>query len=187
MNSNIVDRKYEDRGMYIVLAPVSANLWHCGMYSFVSETYGMLYHVSNKNDDSKWIFQKHMTENVVAPHTIVAALHIATDIQEQRLASVHNILVATPVIADGGMDTKWGLPFKCNVWMMEALDRLRAAGLIPDEPAKDVVGEVYRLAHLASLIASKEMRKSDGPIALGGRSWEIVYCLILLDSVHLAS
>ncbi|KFZ07377.1 hypothetical protein V501_06514 [Pseudogymnoascus sp. VKM F-4519 (FW-2642)] len=170
MNSNIVDRKYEDGSMYITLAPVSANHWHCGIYIVVSDTYGMLYHASNKNDDSKWNFQERMTENIVAFHTIVAALHIATDIQEQRLASVHDILVATPVIADGGMDPKWGLHFESSVWVMEALDRLRAAGLIPNEPAKDVVEEAYRLAHLASLIGSKEMRKSDGLIALGGRS-----------------
>lgn len=54
--------------------------------------------------------------------------------------------------------------------MMEALDRLRAAGLVPNEPAKDVVEEAYRLAHLASLISTREMRKSKGLLALGGRS-----------------
>jgi hypothetical protein len=170
MDSNIVDRKYEDGSMYIILAPLSANRWYCGIYIVVSDTYGMLYHVSNKNDDSKWIFQERMTENVVAFYTIVAALHIATDIQEQRLTSVHDILVATPVIADGGMDPKWGLHSESSVWVMEASDRLRAASLIPNEPAKNVVEGAYRLAHLASLISTREMRKSDGLIALGGRS-----------------
>ena len=165
-----MDGNYEDGGMYIILTPISASRWHCGIYIGMSETYGMLYHVTNKNDENKWIFEERKTENVVAFRTIVAALHIATDIQEQRLNSVHSILVATPIIADGSTDPKWGLPFTCSVWMMEALDRLRAAGLIPNEPAKDVVEEAYRLAHLASLISTREMRKSNGLLALGGRN-----------------
>lgn len=53
---------------------------------------------------------------------------------------------------------------------MEALDRLRAAGLIPNEPAKDVAEEAFRPAHLASLISTREMRKSKCMLALGGRS-----------------
>lgn len=170
VNPNIMDGKYEDGGMYIILTPIRAGRWHCGIYVGVSETYGMLYHVTNKNEDNKWVFEERMTETVVAFRTIVAALHIATYIDDDRLNSVHSILIATPVIADGKMDPKWGLPFTSSVWMMEALDRLRDAGLVPNELAKDVVEEASRLAHMASLNSTREMRKSKGLLALGGRS-----------------
>ena len=156
----IMDRPYEDGGIYIILTTISANRWHWGLFICVSDTYGIVYHSTNTNGD--WMFEDHMTENVVSSQNIVAALQIGSGIQEQWAQAAHDVLIAVPVIIDGGPDPRWGENFTCRIWVIEACDRLREAGLIPDEPARDVEDDAYRLARAASSTGTRRMGRSRG-------------------------
>lgn len=103
-----------------------------------------------------------MTENVVDSLNIIAALQIGGGIEEQWAEAVHNILIAVPVIVDGGLDPRWGQNFTCRVWVLEAVERLRLANLIPDEPALEVEEDAFNAARAASSSGTRRMVMSRG-------------------------
>jgi hypothetical protein len=156
----MMDPTYEDGGIYIILTTIGIDRWHWGIYVSVSDTYGMFYHVTNRK--GQWVFQDQMTENVVDHLNIIAALQIGGSIEEQWAEAVHNILIAVPVIAEGGLDPRWGQNFTCRVWVLEAVDRLRLANLVPDEPSLEVEEDAFNAARAASSSGTRRMVMSRG-------------------------
>jgi len=157
-----MDTPYEDGGIYIILTPLDAatNRYHWGIYISVSDTYGILYHVTNST--GQWIFEEHMTENVVSSRNIVAALQIGTGLANDAADAAHNILSRLPVIIDGSYDSKWGENFTCRVWVLEAVDRLCQHRLIANEEAREVQDDAFRLARAATSTGERKMGISRG-------------------------
>ncbi|TVY84939.1 hypothetical protein LSUE1_G001440 [Lachnellula suecica] len=153
---------YEDGCMYIILTPLDAtrHRYHWGIYVSVSDTYGMLYHVTNSS--GQWVFEEHMTENVISSRSIVAALQIGSGIQNDTADTAHRIMAAVPVISDGSHDSKWGEDFTCRVWVLEAVERLRQQRLVANEEAREVQDDAFRLARSATSTGQKKMGQSSG-------------------------
>lgn len=92
----------------------------------------------------------------------LGALHIGTGIENDVADKVHNILTRVPVIADGAFDPKWRESFTCRVWVLEAVERLRQERLIPDEEARELESEAFRLVGVATSTGRQISRRSAG-------------------------
>ncbi|TVY40753.1 hypothetical protein LOCC1_G006081 [Lachnellula occidentalis] len=151
---------YEDGGMYIILATIdaAAHRYHWGLFICVSDGFGMVYHVTNSTGG--WSLEEHMIEHAVFSRDIVAALLIGTGLQDDAADAAHRIVTSAPVIADGSHDSKWGENFTCRIWILEAVDRLRGNGLIPDEEAREVQDDAFRLAMSATSTGTRKMGRS---------------------------
>lgn len=150
--------KYEDGGLYIILTTIATSTWHWGIYLSVSGNYGMVYHATDTTNI--WVKEDHMTENIAMSRSIICALHFGHDIQGDRSQAAHDIMAAVPVIVDGAVDPKWGRKFNCIVWILEALDRLRKAGLIPDQPPLEVEDEVRNLVTSCGSLGERRIQQT---------------------------
>lgn len=160
-----MNRRYENGGLYIIMSPMGgAHRYHWGIYMSVSDTYGMVYNATDGGN--RWVMEEKMTESVVSSLNIKAALHFGAQPpppeHEGWADAVHDVLINVPVIPDGGHDPNWGENFTCRVWVLEAIDRLRRAGLISSSPAREVEDDAWALAHSAISTARRLMDDSRG-------------------------
>ncbi|TVY85913.1 hypothetical protein LAWI1_G008756 [Lachnellula willkommii] len=158
-----VNLPYEDGGIYIILTTIDAatHRYHWGIFICVSDGFGMVYHVTNTNTPTReWKYEDHMTENVVSSRNIIAALLIGRGLQNDTADAAHRIMASVPVIADGSYDSRWGENFTCRVWVLEAVDRLRQNRLIPNEEARELQDDAFRLARSATSNGTRQMGRS---------------------------
>ncbi|KAK0122469.1 hypothetical protein ONS95_010701 [Cadophora gregata] len=130
---------YEVGGLYIILSLLPNDGMHWGLFLMVSPPWGNVYNATDKSGE--WVLDEHMTENVIGSQTILGALQIATGIDENQSTTVHNIILGTPVLRQGGFVPQWNENFRCRVWVKDALERLRVAGFIPDCDVQDLEDE----------------------------------------------
>ncbi|TVY17439.1 hypothetical protein LARI1_G005321 [Lachnellula arida] len=113
----------------------------------------MVYNVTNTNTPTgEWIFEDNMNEDVVSSRNIIATLLIGRGLQDDAADAAHRVMTSVPVIADGSRDSRWGENFTCRVWVLEAVDQLRGNRLIPNEEAREVQDDAFRLARSATSI-----------------------------------
>lgn len=157
-----MDQPYEEGGMYIILTTIDAatDRYHWGIYVCVSDAFGMVYHVTNAH--GRWAFEELMTEDIHSSRSIVAALQIGRGVTNDAADAAHGVFCSLPVIADGSHDASCGENFTCRVWVLEAVHRLRQRGLVPDEEAREVEDEVFRLARSATSHGVRRLRRSRG-------------------------
>ncbi|TVY34618.1 hypothetical protein LOCC1_G008309 [Lachnellula occidentalis] len=140
MSSN---EAYEPGAMYILLSTLANGGMHWGIFLMVSPPFGMIY---NATDGSgSWKLDAHMTENVASSVNILAGLMIKRHIDENMQDQIHNVLTQVPCPPEGGYISQWGENFRCRIWVKDAVERLRLAGLIEDYPTEDIWDEAHNL------------------------------------------
>ncbi|CZR69953.1 uncharacterized protein PAC_19854 [Phialocephala subalpina] len=138
---------YEPGGMYILLSALPDGGMHWGIFVMVSPPFGMIYNATDS--DGTWRLDEHMTENVASSQNILGGLLIKRRIDENMQDQIHNVLTRVPCPPQGGYIQQWGENFRCRVWVKDAIERLRMAGLIGNYPTEDIWDEAFRLGESA--------------------------------------
>lgn len=141
------DAEYEPGALYILLSILDNGGTHWGIFLMVSPPFGMIYNATDNN--GPWRLDAHMTENVVSSINILAGLMIQRHIDESMQDQIHNVLMQVPCPPEGGYVSQWGENFRCRIWVKDAVDRLRLAGLIEDYPTEQIWNEAFRLGERA--------------------------------------
>lgn len=170
---------YSDRGLYILLSPLSGGHYHHALYLHVSHPYGMLYYLNPATPTSPSTLSDHLTEEIPISRAIIAALLIDPEVRDHRLASAHSILVDTPVPSVSiPTSTPADIAGASTAWVFSALTRLGAAVFGIDEPAASLREEAALLAAFAASNGSSEMRESRAVRAKrkAAEMWEVKRC-----------
>ncbi|TVY89397.1 hypothetical protein LAWI1_G006063 [Lachnellula willkommii] len=149
------DAQYEAGAMYIILSTLENGGMHWGIFLMVSPPFGMIYNATDNN--GPWRLDAHMTENVVSSVSILAGLMIQRHIDESMLDRIDNVLTQVPCPPQGGYMSQWGENFRCGIWVKDAVERLRLAGLIEDCPAEEICDEALNLGRSARTTGQRRL------------------------------
>lgn len=134
---------HEPRGMYIILSTMKNGGIHWGIFVMVSYPFGMVYNATD--NDGTWRFEEHMTEIIPYSDNILGGLLIKRPIDENTQDQIREVLSQVPCRPEGDYISRWGKKFYCTVWVKDAVERLRLAGLIGNYSAERICLEALNL------------------------------------------
>ncbi|KAK2755521.1 hypothetical protein FQN54_006461 [Arachnomyces sp. PD_36] len=150
---------YKDYGLYILMSNISRPAqWHWGIYICVSKPYGQVYHATNTS--GLWEFQESLTDGVANSRQIIAAVELGMLSGEDKIDLAHKALMEVPVSRGGDYCEKWGEHFTCRIWVKEALEKLKAVGVVNFSSVDQVEEEAIRIAGGATRVGRRVLTQS---------------------------
>lgn len=116
----------------------------------ISQPYGQLYQVvatqstacqepASSGSKGRWVFCQDMTPVIPDERTVILALQVATDLAEEDIAVLDEVVNATRVGSVGERSETWAEEYSCRTWVKDALENLRlvtksgVVSILPDD------------------------------------------------------
>lgn len=130
-NASKATHRFDINGLYILLSKQEIpDTWHWGLYLHGGPN-GWVFHITRIAD--MWIFDKHLSPNIIHSMSMEAALKIAV-LDDPRMRQALNDRISTVPLED---TARFGR-LTCRTWVLRAIYELDTEGYISLKPGATV-------------------------------------------------